>query len=106
MTTGTTLRAEGQADVLAADVAGHRRYASLVAEAVEVIGSGGATFTAEDVREWLEATYPDAVPHSPNVLPAQLGGMASARRIVATGHVQCKRPSRRAGWMRAWRLTP
>lgn len=106
MTTGQALKDAGQSDVLAADASIIRDYASLVVEAVEWWGADGSTFTAEDVRLYIGLTYPDAQPHSPNVLPATIGGLAAAGRITAVGHVQCTRTSRRAGWMRLWRLTP
>lgn len=106
MSTATELRDQGQADVLAADQAVHRGYADLIGPAVEAVGAHGLTFTAEDVRAWISQHHPDATEHHPNVLPAVLGGMAAAGRITGVGHVQCTRASRRAGWMRAWRLTP
>lgn len=104
MTTGQTLKAEGIDAVLAADCSVTRDYAALVREAVE--WHGPLTFTAEDVRAMVEVANPDAQPHSPNVLPAVLGSLASAGRIEAVGHTRCTRSSRRHGWMRVWRLTP
>ena len=106
MTTGHALRDQGQDAAIAADCSVTRGYAPLVAEAVEVLGYSGWTFTAEQVREWVGRYYPDAQPHHPNVLPAVLGSLASAGRITAVGHVQCKRTSRRAGWMRVWQVVP
>ena len=99
MTTGTQLRGQGQADVLAADVAAHRGYAEHVHDAVDQLVAAGVHFDAEDVR----ALVPEGVePHSPNLLPAILGSMAANDRIRAVGHRRCTRPSRRAGWMRIW----
>lgn len=103
MTTGTGLRAEGQGAVLAADTAPHRGYADYVDEAVQALMDKGMEFTAEDVRLLI----PEGVrAHHPNVLPAVLGGMAANGRIVAIGHRQCRRTSRRAGWMRVWTAAP
>ena len=102
--TGAQLRDQGQAAVLAADVSVTRGYADLVVEAVEK--HAGYDFTAEDVRRFIDRVYPDARPHSPNVLPAVLGSLASAGRIRAVGHTRCTRSSRRHGWMRVWQVTP
>lgn len=103
MTTGHALRDQGQAAVLAADVAPHRGYADLVRAVVEDFL---IEFTAEDIREVVEDVWPDVQPHSPNVLPAVLGSLASAGRIRAVGHTRCTRSSRRHGWMRVWQVTP
>jgi hypothetical protein len=104
--TGAQLKADGIAAVLAADTAVHRDYADLVRESVEWWGEAGQRFSAEDVRVYIGLRYPDAQPHSPNVLPAVLGSLAAAGRIEAVGHTRCTRSSRRHGWMRVWRLTP
>ena len=107
MTTAAQLRDAGQADVLAADTAPHRDYASLVREAIAELDEGpDFHFTAEDVRWIVERHYPEVQPHSPNVLPAVLGSLASAGRIRAVGHTRCTRSSRRHGWMRVWQVTP
>ena len=104
MSTGAQLKADGIDAVLAADTAVTRDYASLVVEAVNVIGICRVEFDAEMVRDWVERHYPDARPHSANVLPAVLGSLASAGRIRAVGHTRCTRSSRRHGWMRVWEV--
>lgn len=106
MTTGARLRASGQSDVLAADVAPHRNFAAVVREAVEVVGRLRPEFTADMLDDWIAAMYPDARPHHPNVMPAVLGGLAAAGRIEAVGWHRSPRSSRRHGWGRIWQVTP
>ena len=104
-TAGLTLRAEGQSAVLAADTHVLRGYGDLVKQTVAAYPQH-YQFHAEDIRQEIDAAHPGAQPHSPNVLPAVLGGLAAAGRIRAVGHVQCTRTSRRAGWMRVWEVAP
>ena len=102
--TGQTLRDAGMADVLAADVAPHRSYAALVAEAVESFT--GLPFDAEDVRAHIEERHPDARPHHPNVIGATLGGLAYAGHIRAINFRQSTRPSSRCRVLRVWQVVP
>ena len=104
MTTGHALRDQGQAAVLAADVAPHRSYAALVTAAVESFA--GVPFDAEDVRAHIEEHHPDARPHSPNVIGATLGGLAYAGRIRAVGYRQSTRPTSRCRVLRVWQVVP
>src|SRR5690625_516855 len=99
MTTGTQLRDQGQADVLAADAAIHRGVTEDINAAIADLISEGREFTADDIRERLPADFD---PHSDNLLPAVIGSLAARDRIRAVGHRRCTRPSRRAGWMRIW----
>ena len=98
--TGAELRAEGVDAVLAADTAVHRGYAPLVREAVESLSDD---FDAEDVRLWIDVVHPEVRPHSPNTLPATLGGLAHAGRIRAVGWRTATRPSSRQRTLRVWR---
>lgn len=91
--TGQQLREQGISDVLAADTAPHRGYADLVREAIDTLIKSGEPFDAEDVRHLVSERYPTAVAHSPNVLPAVFGAMASAKRITAVG---MRKPTRRS----------
>ena len=102
--TGAQLRASGQAAVLAADVAPHRGYAALIAEAVDRLE--GLPFDAEEVRWYIEANYPDARPHHPNVIGATLGGMANAGHVRAVCYRQSTRPTSRCRVLRVWQVTP
>jgi len=104
MTSPADLRNEGQADVLAADAAAHRGYADLIARAVDVFGGMGLDFDAEILRRWIGMNYPDARPHSPNVIGATLGGLAAAGRIRAVGYRSSTRPSSRCRVLRIWQV--
>ena len=95
MTTGTALRTQGQADILAADTAVHRMYAAHVEAAIEHLIGRGGTWTAEDVREAVERDHPGAQAHHPNVLGAVIGGLAAAERIRSVGYRKATRASRR-----------
>ena len=99
MTTGTDLRDQGQADVIAADAAIHRGVTEHINAAIADLIAEGQEFTAEDIRDRLPE---DARPHSDNLLPAVIGSMAARRKIRRVGERRCTRPSRRAGWMRVW----
>ena len=100
MNTGPALRDQGIADVLAADTAVHRDYASLIREAVDAIGGD---LTSDDVRAWIEATYPGVEPHSPNVIGGTLQRMAEARRLRPVGYRPSSRPGARHRIIRVWR---
>ncbi|MDO5535357.1 MAG: hypothetical protein Q4F65_11990 [Propionibacteriaceae bacterium] len=103
MTTGAALRDSGVADVLAADTAVHRDFAPLIREAVEVVGADGAHFTSDDIRAWLELTYPDRRPHHANVYGGTLQRLADARRLVPVGYRPSTRPGARHRIVRVWR---
>lgn len=100
--TGQELRTEGTEAVLAADTAPHRDYAALVHEAIDWYVGHGLTFDAEDVRRFITTEHPDAVAHSPNVLPAVFGAEARAGRIEAIGMVKPTRASRRHSRNLVW----
>ena len=109
MTTPTQLRAEGQADVIAADVAAHKQYAADIRFALAWSIESGVRFTADAIRRRAEDYARINGRHfdpAPDLLPAIIGGEAAAGRIRAVGHVQCTRTSRRAGWMRVWEVAP
>jgi len=99
MTTGTDLRDQGQADVIAADAAIHRGVTEDINAVIADLIAEGQEFTAEDIRDRLPE---DARPHSDNLLPAVIGSLAARRKIRRVGERRCTRPSRRAGWMRVW----
>lgn len=101
-TTGPDLRDAGVADVLAADTAAHRGYAELVEHAIAVLALHRETFTAEDARELLERTFPDARAHSDNVLPAVFAGARARGLIRPVGYTQAQRPSAHARVIRVW----
>lgn len=99
-------RHEGQAAVTAADIAAHRGYGAYIARALNVLLHEGEDFTAETVR-----TMATAIAHSddreftpaPNLIPAAIGGHASAGHIVEVGRVTSTRPSRRGSKVSLWR---
>lgn len=102
MNTGTDLRDQGVADVLAADTAPHRGYGQLCSVQIETLAATGVVFTAEDVRAAVTAADPDAQPHSPNVLPACMAGAARAGLIRTVGYTAATRQSRHASVIRTW----
>ncbi|KNX38067.1 hypothetical protein [Luteipulveratus halotolerans] len=103
MSTGQELRDEGTAAVIAADVAPHRGYGDHVRAALDALANGGMTFTAEDVRELADKLAPaDVEPHSPNLIPAVMGGWASAGRIHAVRMTKTTRASRRYSRNLVW----
>lgn len=107
MTTPTQLRAQGQADVIAADVAAHKQYAKDIRFALSWSIESGVRFTADDIRRRAEdyaRINGRAFDPAPNLLPALIGGEATAGRIRAVDHVQSTRTSRRAGWIRVWQV--
>lgn len=99
MTSGLALRDQGVTDTLAADVAVHRGYAELVREAVDAIGGH---LTSDDVRAWIETTYPDARPHSPNVIGGAIMRLAESGRIEPAGYRPSTRPGARNRIVRVW----
>ena len=105
MSAGAQLRDSGVADVLAADCSVTRDYARLVAEAVDVYAGTGQDVTAETIRDWIEATYPGARPHSPNVISGAMKALAEAGRLVQVGWREASRPEARARVLRVWRAT-
>lgn len=102
MSTGKELRAQGWGDVTAADTAPHRMYGDLVRDALDKLIAAKIPFTAEDVRTAISEAHPEAVAHSPNLLPAVIGGYASAGRIEAVGITHATRRSRRASRNLVW----
>lgn len=91
-TTGRALREDGTTAVVAADTAINRGYGDHVRDALDAMIAAGEPFNADDIR----ARIPDGVePHSPNLLPAIIGGYAAAGRIKSIGMVRPARASRR-----------
>ena len=106
MTTARTLADEGTEAVLAADVSATRGYAALVREAIDGWGFAcGDDFTAEDVRGYVEANYPAARPHSPNIYGAVFRELAHAGRIRPVGWTEATRPESRGRALRVWQTT-
>lgn len=101
-TTGESLRAEGQSAVIAADTAIHRNAGEAIRDALDWCIAVGQPFTAEDVRALLPT---NVEPHSPNLLPAIMGGYASSGRITAVGMCKPTRPSRRHSRNLIWQPT-
>lgn len=106
-TTGRELRAQGQADVLAADAAPHRGYGDYVKRALTQLTKSTATFTTEDVRrlvdQLMDADGVHVEPHHPNVIGAVMGGWAAARHIEWVGDYHSTRKRRRYGRNGIWR---
>ena len=87
MTTGLTLRHEGQAASLAGDTAPHRQFARYIEDAIDhLAGIRGGEFTADVVRELASAeARKDGVNlalAAPNLLPSLMGIAAREGRIV------------------------
>ncbi|UYL86899.1 hypothetical protein SEA_RAVENCO17_46 [Gordonia phage RavenCo17] len=98
-TTGRALREDGTTAVAAADTAINRGYGDHVRDALDAMIAAGEPFNADDIR----ARIPDGVePHSPNLLPAIIGGYAAARRIKSVGMTRPARPSRRYSRNLVW----
>ena len=101
MTTGLDLRHEGQAAVVAADAATHRGFKAYLNKALDALMNVCDEFTVDDVRriasEIAALEGSSAEPHSPNLLPAILGGYVAAGRIVRVGEYHSGRKSRRYG---------
>ena len=98
-------RHEGQAAVQAADVAVHRGYHNGIIGALETSMLLG-NFTSEDVRrraEQHERRNGRTFDAAPNLLPAIIGGYASAGRIREVGRVTSTRPERRGSKISLWR---
>jgi len=103
-----TDRHEGQAAVIAADVAAHRGYADYVREALDGLIELGDPwrFTAEDVRtdaHWCAERDGRDFDPAPNLIPAILGGYARAGRIVRVNDVASTRRSRHGSRIGVWR---
>ena len=103
MSAGPALRDSGVADVLAADCSVTRDYARLVREAVATFAGTDVVLDSEVIRGWIEATYPDAEPHSPNVMGGALKALAESGRLVPVGWREASRPSARSRALRTWR---
>lgn len=101
--TGQALRTEGQESVKAADVAVHRGHTDAINAVIDDLIANRVTFDAEDIRAALPD---DVVPHSHNLLPAVIGGYASARRIRSVGYRKASRASRRHGVLAVWTANP
>lgn len=110
MATGLDLRHEGQAAVIAADAAPHRGYKVCVTKALDTLANLCAEFTADDVRRLAhEIALIEGAPteaHSPNLLPAVIGGYVAAGRIERCGEYHSGRKSRRYGRNGVYRATP
>lgn len=105
MTTGELLRDQGIADVLAADSAPHRGYADLVDAAIAHFTAADIPFSAEDVRDHIEREHPEAVAHSPNVLPGCFGRASRAGLIVPVGVTKPTRATRHGNRNLVWKAT-
>lgn len=105
MTTARALADEGTDAVLAADCSVVRDYAPLVREAVDWWGACEDTFTAEDVRGYVEDNYPGREPHHPNIYGAVFRELANAGRIVPVGWTEATRPESRGRALRVWQAT-
>lgn len=100
---GRRLRDQGATDTLAADHAPHRSYAGLVRDSIEHYAAAGVPFTSEDVLDRITRLHPDALAHSPNVLPAAFRAASAANVIKFTGRItQSSRASRHASVIRIW----
>ena len=92
------LRHDGQRIVIENDREQHREY---VRRALDICISHGFEFTADDVRyraAMLAASDGTMFrPHSPNLLPAVIGGYAAAGRIERVGEYHSARKERRYG---------
>ena len=103
MTTGTALRTQGQADVLAADTAVHRMYAAHVEAAIEHLIDTGRPFTAEDAQDVVERDHPDAQAHHRNVIGAVFSRLAHRDDVRHVGYRRATRTPRRGGTLAIWR---
>lgn len=99
---GATLRDQGIADVLAADMSITRDYASLVTEGVHAFVKAGVDFTADDIRDWINRHHPGREPHHPNVVGAAIRTAATGV-AEAAGFIESTRPSRHSAVIRVWR---
>lgn len=98
--TGAQLRDQGQAAVLAADVAAHKGYGDYIREAIDIKATHHTDpWTCDDVR-LLASTIAriegvDFTP-SPNLLPALIGNAVGRGVIVRVSDATSTRRSRRA----------
>lgn len=101
MTAGDDLRDAGIEAILAADQSITRGYTDLVAEGVGEFVKAGITYTADDIRDWIERHHPGAEPHHPNVLG---GAIREASKGLArpVGFVESSRPARHCAVIRLW----
>ena len=101
MSNGLDLRHEGQAAVLAADTAPHRGYSEYVQQALDILTRTPDTFNPDDVRataaDLMALEGVEIQPHSPNVLPAVIGGWVKAGRIERVAEYHSGRKTRRYG---------
>lgn len=100
---GDDLRDAGIEAVLAADVALNRNYAELVDQAIDAFVEAGMTFSADDIRDWIERHHPEAEAHSHNVLPGAFGRASRAGRIEPVGFTKPTRASRHGNRNLVWR---
>lgn len=100
-----SLRDQGISDVLAADCAPHRQYATL-AQGVVLAYPSGWRFNAEDVRADVTNHHPGAPePHSPGLLGGVIRGLSEQGLIRAVGWAQSTRASSRCRPVRVWQVT-
>lgn len=97
---------EGTAAVLAADASVTRDYASLIKEAVAMLGICRVEFDAEMVRAWIEDRFPERQPHSQNIFGATFRELAQAGRIRPVGWTEATRPESRGRALRIWQAVP
>lgn len=101
-TTGTALRDQGEADVLAADTAAHRMYAAHVEAAIDHLINQGRPFTAEDAHDLIERDHPGAQAHHPNVLGAVFSKLRHREDVRHLGYRRATRAPRRSGTLAIW----
>lgn len=96
--TGLDLRHDGQRIVIENDREQHREF---IRQSIDVCVALGFEFTADDIRRraaMLAASEGKSFrPHSPNLLPAVIGGYVSAGRIQRVGEYHSARKERRYG---------
>lgn len=98
MSTGLDLRHDGQRIVIENDREQHREY---VRRAIDICIRHGVNFNADVVRYGAALLAAcegkEFRPHSPNLLPAVIGGYVSAGRIQRVGEYHSTRKERRYG---------
>ena len=97
MTTGAQLKAQGQADTLAAELAAHREWLDEAEAALYVLIERGRPFTSEDLRSMVERE-----PHHPNCWGALLSASRNRNEIAAIGFTIPTRASSRSRPIRVW----